>query len=153
MCACVCVCACVSVEAGIQPQAFSRRHSATSSEREGAKKCGGVRAATGSEREGAKMCGGGRAGWIQFISLHGDGALTNGQGQTIPRGKIQNLFHAICGSCALATLPAEGAKLPSCQLRVPTYAHTRFCVDSEHMANNFCDDGILIYNSRATTCK
>ena len=57
---------------------------------EGAKMCGGARAATGSEREGAKMCGGGRAGWIQFISLHGDGALTNGQGQTIPRGKIQN---------------------------------------------------------------
>ena len=48
--------------------------------------------------EGAKMCGGARAGGIQFISLHGDGALTNGQGQTIPRGKIQNLFHAICVS-------------------------------------------------------
>ena len=81
---CVCVCVRVRVEAGIQPQAFSRRHSAT-----------------GSEREGAKMCGGGRAGGIQFISLHGDGALTNWQGQTIPRGKIQNLFHAICVSLAL----------------------------------------------------
>ena len=84
------VCVCVCVRVCLWKLAFSRRHSATSSEREGAKKCGGVRAATGSEREGAKMCGGGRAGWIQFISLHGDGALTNGQGQTIPRGKIQN---------------------------------------------------------------
>ena len=45
-----CVCVCVRVEAGIQPQAFSHRHSAT-----------------GSEREGAKMCGGGRAGGIPLL--------------------------------------------------------------------------------------
>ena len=74
------VCVCVRVEAG----AIRRRHSAT-----------------GSGCEGAKMCGGARAGGIQFISVAGKGALTNGQGQTIPRGKIQNLFHAICVSLAL----------------------------------------------------
>ena len=61
------VCVCVCVRVCLWKQAFSRRHSATSSEREGAKKCGGVRAATGSEREGAKMCGGGRAGGIPLL--------------------------------------------------------------------------------------
>ena len=74
----VCVCACVLKEA------FSRRHSAA-----------------GSEREGAKMCGGARAGGIQFISVAGKGALTNGQRQMTAHGKIQNLFHAICVSLAL----------------------------------------------------
>ena len=59
---CVCACACVCMRVRVEAGAFSRRHSATSSEREGAKMCGGVRAATGSEREGAKICGGGRAG-------------------------------------------------------------------------------------------
>ena len=47
--------------------------------------CACVRVEAGSGCEGAKMCG----------------VVANWQGQTIPRGKIQNLFHAICVSLAL----------------------------------------------------